>query len=431
MIKKLLSSVFTKLLFIVICSAVLLNIILFGIFTHYVENSETSLNRHRVIYIRFLRDEIGYPPDMKKAEALSAKTGVTVIYSSLKESWITGRTEGRFPENKLHYRKIDENLTLGTLHGYHSAEITEGDSSIKFRFWPMTGEMERLRMYGWFMIGAVSLLMGAVYMLIRHTLNPINSLSAAIAEVKKENYDYKINRCGSDELAHLCNMFDSLTSEISRSIKYKNKLLTGISHELRTPLTSLRIAAEMVKDEFLRKDMTDDIKQMDTLIDYLMEGARIKYGALKKKYTDINKLTGEICNPYKEKNGRVVFVPHPYPIELNVDTKAVEHAVRNLIDNALKYSEENCEPVTVESGVMNGFTFIKVTDKGIGIPEDELKFITEPFYRTDISRNKKTGGYGIGLDICKQIAEAHGGKLEIKSVLYKETEACLYFPVEQ
>ncbi|QAR32737.1 HAMP domain-containing histidine kinase [Geovibrio thiophilus] len=431
MIKKLLSSVFTKLLFIVVCSAVLLNIILFGIFTHYVENSETSLNRHRVIYIQFLRDEIGYPPDVRKAEALSERTGITVIYSSPEESWATGRTEGRFPEDKLHYRTIDENLTLGTLHGYQTAEITEGDSSIKFKFWPLTGEMERLSMYGWFMIGAVSLLMGAVYMLIRQILKPINYLSAAIAEVKKENYDYKINRCGSDELAHLCNMFDSLTSEISRSIKYKNKLLTGISHELRTPLTSLRIAAEMVKDEFLRKDMTDDIKQMDTLINYLMEGARIKHGALKKKHTDINKLTGEICAPYEEKTGRVVFVPHPYPIELNIDAKAIEHAVRNLIDNALKYSEESSEPVTVESGIVNGFTFIKVTDKGIGIPADELKFITEPFYRTDISRSKKTGGYGIGLDICKQIAEAHGGKLEIKSVLHKETEACLYFPVEQ
>jgi signal transduction histidine kinase len=431
MLKKLISSVFTKLLFIIVCSAVLLNITVYGIFNNYVENSETSIDRHRVYYIQYLRDEIGYPPDMEKAEALSERTGITIIYDSPDESWTVKKHDGRFPEKKLHYRKIDENLTLGELHGYQMAKINEGSAKLTFMFWPLPGEMERLRMYGWYIIGAVSLLMGAVYMLIRHILKPVNSLSAAIREVKKENYEYKINRCGSDELAHLCSMFDSLTSEISRSIKYKDKLLTGISHELRTPLTSLRIAAEMVKDEYLRSDMTEDIKQMDTLINILMEGARLKHGALKKTHTDINSLTGDLCTQYGEKTGRVIFTPHPYPIELNVDTKAVEHAVRNLIDNALKYSEESEEPVRAETGVLNGFAFIKVTDKGIGIPADELPYITEPFYRTDISRSKKTGGYGIGLDICKQIAEAHGGRLEISSVLHKGTEACLFLPVEQ
>ncbi|MCD8493772.1 MAG: hypothetical protein LRY51_18830 [Geovibrio sp.] len=97
MLKKLISSVFTKLLFIIVCSAVLLNITVYGIFNNYVENSETSIDRHRVYYIQYLRDEIGYPADMEKAEALSERTGITIIYDSPDESWTVKKTRWQVP----------------------------------------------------------------------------------------------------------------------------------------------------------------------------------------------------------------------------------------------------------------------------------------------------------------------------------------------
>jgi signal transduction histidine kinase len=430
MIKKILGSLFTKLLLVVVCSAVMLNLIFYCTFSHYAERAQIDVNKHKVLYLNYLHSEIGHPPDRKKAEYLSQRVGLTIEYISPDISWITGARKAPFPDNQLHYQKIADDMFIGSEDEYMAAKLVDGDSMLLLKFWPGTEEQKRLRSYGLFIILLVSLLMGCVFMIIRHFLKPVSLLSSAIEEVKKENFDHKINKQGHDELADLCKMFDSLTSQIAHSIKHKERLLTAISHELRTPLASLRIAAEMVNDESLRVDMADDIKQMNMLIDYLLESARLNNDVLCLESVDLNSVVADICRSYKSRSVRINLIPYPSPVEMEIDVPAIEHALKNLIDNALKYSDESDEPVKVELRLDEEYAVIKVTDKGIGIPEDELEFITEPFYRTDISRSKKTGGYGLGLDICKQIAEAHGGKLVFKSILHEGTEANLYIPLQ-
>ena len=98
-----------------------------------------------------------------------------------------------------------------------------------------------------------------------------------------------------------------------------------------------------------------------------------------------------------------------------------------MLDNAVKYSEDSDEPVKVSLESQAPYTIIRIHDSGAGIQEDELPYVFEPFYRTDKSRSKDTGGYGLGLSMCKTIMEAHRGKIEIESIADKGTMVSLYF----
>ena len=112
-----------------------------------------------------------------------------------------------------------------------------------------------------------------------------------------------------------------------------------------------------------------------------------------------------------------------------VDPEQVKTVFENVFNNAIKYSQPDGEPIRVSCKKQESFAVIQITDKGIGIPEEELAHIFEPFYRVDKSRTKDTGGYGLGLSLCKTIMEAHGGKIEVQSTPEKETTVSLFFPL--
>ena len=99
-----------------------------------------------------------------------------------------------------------------------------------------------------------------------------------------------------------------------------------------------------------------------------------------------------------------------------------------MINNAIKYSRPDSGPIRISYKRRKSYGIIQIADKGIGIPPEELSHIFEPFYRVDKSRTKDTGGYGLGLSLCKTIMEAHGGKIEIQSRQEEGTTVSLYFP---
>ena len=100
-----------------------------------------------------------------------------------------------------------------------------------------------------------------------------------------------------------------------------------------------------------------------------------------------------------------------------------------MLNNAVKYSLPDSDPIQVSYKSREGYAVIRITDFGIGIPEEVLMHIFEPFYRVDRSRSKETGGYGLGLSLCKTIMEAHEGKIEVQSRPQEGTTVSLFFPL--
>ena len=143
----------------------------------------------------------------------------------------------------------------------------------------------------------------------------------------------------------------------------------------------------------------------------------------------VDKLLEEIKQLYRSQSLDLKIISsHEINIILG-DIRQIKTVLTNILDNAFKYSGENVQTVEIEEKIVNDKSVIKIKDHGPGIPKEDLPFIFEPFYRVDKSRSKKTGGYGLGLSLCKKIIDAHGGKIAIESEPGEGTTVVLSFPV--
>ena len=119
--------------------------------------------------------------------------------------------------------------------------------------------------------------------------------------------------------------------------------------------------------------------------------------------------------------------PKKFPI-LRLDEEKIITVLKNVVENSLKYSQDQNVPVKLNFIQEDKWLSLKVRDFGIGIPKEDLRLVFEPFYRVDKSRTKKTGGYGLGLSLCREIMQAHGGKISLESRHGSGTEVTLQFP---
>ena len=115
-------------------------------------------------------------------------------------------------------------------------------------------------------------------------------------------------------------------------------------------------------------------------------------------------------------------------LSIKVDPEQIKTVFKNIVSNAVKYSSSDSEPIRINVKSRPPHIVVRIIDNGIGIPRDELRFVFEPFYRVDKSRTKDTGGYGLGLSLCKTIMEAHGGRIEVESEPGAGTTVTLFFP---
>lgn len=151
------------------------------------------------------------------------------------------------------------------------------------------------------------------------------------------------------------------------------------------------------------------------MISELLELERLRAGrGINTARHDLVPIVREVAEGFRGKPGvRIVSAPPQLP--LDIDAEKIRTVFRNLLENAVKYSLPDSRPVEISAFQDAEEVVIRVTDDGPGIPEDDLANLFEPFYRVDRSRSKKTGGYGLGLSICKRILEAHGGGIAVEN----------------
>ena len=209
----------------------------------------------------------------------------------------------------------------------------------------------------------------------------------------------------------------------------KSDFVSNVSHELRTPLSLISMFAETLE---MGRVKTEDKKQeyysiihsetnrLTNIVNKVLNFSRMEAG--KRRFhleeADLNEITGNVYNTYcfhLQNNGfEFNFIPVKDLPKANVDQDAISEAIINLIDNAVKYSENN-KVVNLKTGKENGFVFVEVEDKGIGISESDQKKIFEKFFRVSTGFVHNTKGTGLGLAISKGIVEAHGGRIWAES----------------
>jgi signal transduction histidine kinase len=261
-------------------------------------------------------------------------------------------------------------------------------------------------------------------------LRPVKWLNTGVQEVSRGNLKHRVPLKKSDELRDLAVAFNEMTDRIRDMLHTKDQLLLDISHELRTPLTRMKVALEFLKESQAKENLRGDIEDMEKMVSEILETARQhhKYSNLKKQSVNLAELLKQKVAVFENQPPGIEILDLPSKIEAEVDPEQIKTVFENVLSNAIKYSQPDSKPIQATCDLIESYAVIRITDFGIGIPQEELAHIFEPFYRVDKSRAKDTGGFGLGLSLCKTIMEAHDGKIEVQSKPEAGTTVCLFFP---
>lgn len=277
-------------------------------------------------------------------------------------------------------------------------------------------------------IGFIVLFM--VYALLSKFLTrPLIRMKEATEKLSKGDFNVSLPHLGKDELGELSSSIQKLANDLEHLKNDRNEFLASIAHELSTPLTYLsgysKVAMRKELSEEERKHYLEIIgeesNRMKDLVKNLLDLARMDENSftVSKEYFWAHPFFENICKlvipSYDVKKVKLNFVCNQ-KFQVYADPIRLEQVVLNLLDNALKYSNEN-SAVVLEVCKKKEKAIISVMDSGIGIAANELELIFEKLYRVEKSRSRAYGGSGIGLAVVKELVEAHGGTIEVKSKL--------------
>jgi signal transduction histidine kinase len=203
----------------------------------------------------------------------------------------------------------------------------------------------------------------------------------------------------------------------------KDRMLGAIGHDLRTPLAALRVRIESVEDEQDRAKMADTIAEMNRTLDDILSLARLGRPSEALTEVDLAALVDAVVEDFRDLDADVTFTEAPR-LTMFLRPSLMRRAVRNLIENAIKYG--GATEVALES--MPGTVSIVVSDHGPGIPEDRLDSVFEAFTRIETSRNKDTGGIGLGLALACAIVREAGGDIKLTNRPTGGLEARIILP---
>lgn len=237
-------------------------------------------------------------------------------------------------------------------------------------------------------------------------------------------------------------VFRNIKREIEL-VQIKSDFVSNVSHELRTPLALIsmfaetldmdRVKSEEKKKEYL-KIINAETSRLSGIVNKILNFSKMEAGKRTYNFSeaDINEITGKVFETYKfhmkNKGFAYSFTEREKLPKVNVDAEAVSEAVINLLDNAMKYSEDVKE-VDISTGEDNGYVYVEVSDKGIGISEENQKKVFDKFFRVTSGLVHNTKGTGLGLTLVKHIIDAHKGRIDLKSRMWEGSTFRLLFPV--
>jgi signal transduction histidine kinase len=427
---KIIKSVFTKLLVVILLTGLCINLLVTGFFFAYRKMAFTSFDRMFIQYVNYLISDLGTPPRLDRALAIARRSSLAIHYESPERSWSTSETS--MPLNLEHFRFWYEspNIRAGIHHGRHIVIVTQEDARFIFelaRNFRHDTKMKWL-VAGLFALLAVVFLMA--YLAIRWILRPVRRLNEGVQQVGGGNLNHQIPIKGSDELRDLAEAFNTMTVRIRHMLHAKEQLLLDVSHEIRSPLTRMKVALEMMPPSSIKEIIRQDLAEMEKMVSEILETARSgkARATLTFQTIDIAECIRNVAPDFANRPPGIQFDDIPSTVEIEGDLQKIKTVLRNILDNAIKYSNKDSNPVEVCIKEQTAYIIIEIKDNGIGISAEVLPFIFEPFYRVDKSRSPNTGGYGLGLSICKTIMEAHNGKIQMSSTPDTGTTVLLVFP---
>ena len=428
-----LRSIHTRLLLVILISGLAINALLLMAFLAHRYITADAFLRSVAQYVQYLAKDIGSPPDRERASEIAKRTGLNIYYDSPQTSWSTSGRPPAVEPDRLHTLYDQGPVQIKVFRGHQYLIHREGnDRQLLFEVVRNPAGDRRLHWVGVLLASTVTLLLVAAHFWIRHTIAPLRQLSRGVRELSLGHLDHRVPVARRDELGDLARTFNNMADRLQQLIRVKERMLRDVSHELRSPLTRMKVALEMGPEGNLKDSLSEDILDMERMVTAILESARTQSGAVsfKLERSDLVPLVKELARSHEHDPPGLVTDDLPESAWLLMDRDKVKTALRNVVDNAMKYSTKDSGPVRVRMIASPGQVTVEIDDQGIGIPAEDMPFIFEPFYRVDRSRSRETGGFGLGLSLCKAIMDAHGGSISVDSSMDKGTRVSLFFPAE-
>ena len=280
---------------------------------------------------------------------------------------------------------------------------------------------------------------------INSIVNPVGQISETAKKIAEGDFNAKIEKKTDDEIGELCETINYMADELGATERMKNDFISSVSHELRTPLTAIKGWAEMLEDS--SKDNSIDGKTLErgmgviigeterlsVMVEELLDFSRLQSGRmiLQPMKLDIIAELSEAVLTFEQRAIRekkaLNYTENDDIIAVTGDKNRLRQVFVNIIDNALKYSDEGGSVTISAIRAEDGFVDISVKDTGIGIPADQLEKVKTKFFKGNATRR----GSGIGLAVADEIIRMHGGEILLDSVEGEGTTVTIRLPIDK
>ena len=315
-------------------------------------------------------------------------------------------------KNASGFRQIEAHIQHATEHG--------GDNrNLRFTFMLDKDEFDDDRMP--LLLGLVFLLLfiiGLAYVMQASLLRPLKWLHGGVEAVSEGDFSTRVPVVRNDEIGKVARAFNQMTTRVQEMMDDRERLLADVSHELRSPLARMKVALELLPEGDKRDAIAQDIRTMEALTTALLEReqmrTRLQSGVAQSATETVNLivLASEVIDNFHNTSPGVDLHVPPQSLEIKGDPALYKILLQNLIDNALKFSLPDSDPVVVSLGQSDEGIEIIVDDDGPGIPDDKAEKVFEPFVKLNPARGHRSG-YGLGLNLCHRIVLASGGQITI------------------
>jgi signal transduction histidine kinase len=405
-------SVFARLVAIMLVMAVSL-LGLVGVFFSLIVSPALNVAIDRLV-VEYGRVVAASGPDLGAARQMAARTGVAIRYEGPAGAWATSVHMPTIAA--VRGRPAERDTWDFTAHGTCLAPAPDGGTYLfAWNFSRGTYALHHM-LLAFLLLMMVGVVL-VTHIVLRRLLSPLRTLGDGVARLSAGDLDVVLPTPAADEFGVLTEAFNRMVARVRGMLEARDQLLRDVSHELRSPLTRMKVALELLPPSENRARMAADVAEMEAMTTELLELERLRDGrSMRMERRDLVPLLSEAARAFACRPPGVRFDAPAAAIPVDLDGDSFRGVLRNLLENAVAYSLPDSRPVRLSATSTGGGVVIGVTDDGPGIPEEDLPRLFEPFFRVDRSRSKKTGGYGLGLSICKRIVEAHGGELTVRNL---------------
>lgn len=391
------------------------------------------------------------------ASSVSSDIGVqlisadgTVLYD---DTWANGIADKNSAPTT--HVKVEETIPQGS-ENIVSADVISSDGQIvgSVRVWAfgtesfLTKADATFRSNSYMAIGIAALaavfLSSIIGYIASHQLTrPIAQITKTAASIRNGDLTARVQLHSNDEIGRLAETFDDMATSLERDLKLEHRLTSDVAHELRTPLMALQATVEAMQDGVLPADdehfetIAAEIRRLSRLVDAMLKLSRLENGSMSVNIerTDVvNLIKGLVSAQHQlfHESGLHLRFEDDTPrgeCIAECDPDLIREAAVNLLSNAMRYTNEGGW-IIATVGISKGDAVISVKDTGIGIAKEDIPQTFSRFWRSDVSRERVSGGLGVGLSITKEIIDRHNGTISVESEVGKGTTFSLHIPLK-